>query len=115
MYSPFGYRSCGYYDPYYYRGPGVIIMEPGGVGAAEPSGDGRVVDGSGYTRIRRNEPAPATRAGTNGDGGWGTSSTGASSSGSGSGSGTSGVSSGGYSGGGASGGSGRTAVPRPPG
>jgi len=115
MYSPFGYRSWGYYDPYYYGSPGVIIIDPGTIGTPPSSGDGRVVDGRGYTRIRRNDPDPATRAGNNGNEGWGTSSTGASSSGSGSGSGTSGVSSGGYSGGGASGGSGRTAVPRPPG
>jgi hypothetical protein len=111
MYSPFGYRSWGYYDPYFYRGPGVIIIDPGGgVGQADPSGDGRVVDGRGYTRIRRNEPDSATRAG-HGPGGWGTSSTGAGRSGSG----TSGVSSDGYSSGGASGSGGRTAVPRPPG
>jgi hypothetical protein len=115
MYSPFGYRSWGYYDPYYYRGPGVIIIDPGNVGGSptEPSGNGRVVDGLGYTRIRRNEPDTATR--TDGGSGWGTSSTGAGNSGSGSG--TSGVSSGGYSSGGSSSGSsgGRTAVPRPPG
>ncbi|HUE84511.1 MAG TPA: hypothetical protein VMO26_00385 [Vicinamibacterales bacterium] len=114
LYSPFGYRSWGYYDPYYYRGPGVIILEPGSPGMSpEPSGNGRVVDGRGYTRIRRNEPDPATRTG-NGSG-WGTSSTGAGSSGSGAGT-SGGVSSGGYSSGGGSGSSGgRTAVPRPPG
>lgn len=112
MYSPFGYRSWRYYDPYSYGGPGVIIIDPGTEGTPQASGDGRVVDGRGYTRIRRNEPDPATRAGSNS--GWGTSSAGAAS-GSGGSSGTSGVSSGGYSGGGGSGGGGRTAVPRPPG
>jgi hypothetical protein len=114
MYSPFGYRSWGYYDPYYYQGRGVIVIDPGngGMSPVNPSGDGRAVDGRGYTRIRRNEPGPATRAG-NGNGGWGTSSTAGGNAGSSSG--TSGVSSGGYSSGGAAGDSGRTAVPRPPG
>jgi hypothetical protein len=112
LYSPFGYRSWGYYDPYYYRGPGVIIINPGDGGDVQPSGDGRVVDGRGYTRIRRNQPEPATRTGSGGSS-RGTSST--SDGNSGSSSGTSGVSSGGYSSGGASSGSGRTAVPRPPG
>jgi hypothetical protein len=112
MYSPFGYRSWGYYDPYNYRGPGVIIIDPGNGGVVPPSGDGRVVDGRGYTRIRRNEPEPATRAGSNS--GSGTASSGSGNGGAGAS--TSGVSSDGYSGGGASGsGGGRTAVHRPPG
>jgi hypothetical protein len=114
LYSPFGYRSWGYYDPYYYRGPGVIIIDPGDGGMPAASGDGRVVDGRGYTRIRRNEPDPAIRvSNADGNGGRGSSSTGSGNSGSSAG--TSGVSSGGYSSGGASGGGGRTAVPRPPG
>jgi hypothetical protein len=115
LYSPFGYRSWGYYDPYYYRGPGVIIIDPGDGGVPSASGDGRVVDGRGYTRIRRNEPDPAIRvSNADGSGGRGSSSTGSGNSGSSAG--TSGVSSGGYSSGGASGGGGgRTAVPRPPG
>ena len=108
MYSPFGYGSWGYYDPYSYHGPGVIIIDPGDSGVPERSGIGRVVDGRGYTRIRRNDPEPTPRAGNNGNSGSGTSST------SGAASGTSGVSSDGYSSGGGSGG-GRTAVPRPPG
>lgn len=108
MYSPFGYRSWGYYDPYASRGRGVIIIDPGDSAVPARSGIGRVVDGRGYTRIRRNDPAPTPRAGNNGDRGSGTSSTGGAASG------TSGVSSDGYSSGGASGG-GRTAVPRPPG
>ena len=112
-YSPFGFGYWGYYDPYYYRGPGVIIIEPGTgtIDRVEPSGDGRVVDGRGYTRIRRNEPEPARRI-SDGNGGWTTAS------GSSGGSGSSGVSSSGYSGGGAPSGGGegtRTAVPRPPG
>jgi hypothetical protein len=114
LYSPFGYRSWGYYDRYNYRGPGVIVIDPGNGGVVEPSGDGRVVDGRGYTRIRRNEPEPATRPGMSSSSGSGTSSSGGGNSGSSAG--TSGVSSGGYSSGGASGAEGgRTAVPRPPG
>jgi hypothetical protein len=114
-YSPFGYGSWGYYDPYYYNTPGVIILNPGtGLGGtvpAEPSGDGRVVDGQGYTRIRRVQPETPSRAGNGGGGSVGTSSAG--SSGSTGGSGSGGVSTGGYSGGG--GGGERVAVPRPPG
>jgi hypothetical protein len=106
-YSPFGYGHWGYYDPYY----GVAVINPGGgtVSPTEPSGSGRVIDGQGYTRIRRNEPAVPTRANNGGNDGVSTSGAGA---GSGS-TGTSGVSTGGYSGG--SSGGGRTAVPRPPG
>jgi hypothetical protein len=92
----------------------VIIIDPGDGGMPAASGDGRVVDGRGYTRIRRNEPDPAIRvSNADGNGGRGSSSTGSGNSGSSAG--TSGVSSGGYSSGGASGGGGRTAVPRPPG
>lgn len=113
-YSPFGYSRWGYYDPYSYGMPGVVIINPGGGGGdPQPSADGRVVNGQGYTRIRPNVPeAPArTAGGSNGlSGGAGSSSTG-SNSGSNSGG---GVSTGGYSGGSSSGG-GRVAVPRPPG
>ena len=114
-YSPFGYRYWGYYDPYYYRGSGVVVIDPGngGVSPIEPSGTGRVVDGRGYTRIRRNEPEPANRVSTGRDGGWSTATAGGSS---GADSGSNGVSSGGYSSGGSSSSSGgRTAVRRPPG
>jgi hypothetical protein len=115
-YSPFGYGRWGYYytDYYRYYGGGIVIIDPTvpGTGVTETV-EGRVVDGRGYTRIRRNEPPPPTRINTGDGGGWGTTSSGSGSSGS-SGSGSSGVSSGGYSSGG-SGGGGRVAIPRPPG
>ncbi len=108
-YAPFGYRYWGY-DNYYFNGPGFVVINPGGstTVAATPSGDGRVVDGRGYTRVRRNDPAPVIPRG--GDSSTASSSGGSSSTVSGS----SGVSSGGYSSGGGGGG-GRTAQPRPPG
>ena len=110
-YAPFGYRNWGLYDGYYFQGPGFVPVD-GSQGEVEPSGEGRVVDGRGYTRVRRTEPAVVGRAnGSDGSGSNSGSSAGSSeSSGSG---GNSGVSSSGYSGGGASGG--RTAQPRPPG
>jgi hypothetical protein len=118
-YAPFGYRYWGYYDNFYFSGPGFVVINPGpssGGGLppnVEPSGEGRVVDGRGYTRIRRNEPEPGRFNGNNGSsGGYSTASSGSGSSSSGS-SGSSGVSSSGYSGGG--GGGERTAQPRPPG
>jgi hypothetical protein len=111
-YSPFGYYNWGYYDPYYYYPPGVVIINPGPGGGVSPQpvGDGRVVDGQGYTRVRPNVPDAPARAGNGG--GWG--SNGATSSGSGGSNSGGSVSTGGYSGGGASGGD-RVAVPRPPG
>lgn len=113
-YVPFGFRSWGYFDPRYfngYGGGGFVVIDPGG-GEPQRTGDGRVVDGRGYTRIRRNEPDATPRVNRgNGDGsGWSTASSGANS-----GSGSSGVSSGGYSSGGSSGSGDRVAVPRPPG
>jgi hypothetical protein len=115
-YSLFGYRSWGYFDPFF-SGPGFVVIGPGGgtVGPTEParSGVGRVVDGQGYTRVTTRAPERTVRDGS----GWqGTSSTGGGSSGS-SGSSSGGVSSSGYSSGGGSGGGGgeRTAVSRPPG
>jgi uncharacterized membrane protein YgcG len=119
FYSAYGY-GWGYpsYYPYYSYGyPGWIDVGNGSSIApppTEPSAEGRVVNGRGYTQIRNREPIPVPvtgRSGSSGDsssggsGNSGTSSTG-----------SSGVSSGGYSGGGSSGGdSGRTAIPRPPG
>ena len=108
-YAPFGYRYWGYYDPYYFQGPGFVVVNPQQEGI-QPSGTGRVVDGRGYTRIRRNEPESSGRPGS--DGAWSTSAADRSG-GSGSSSGG-GVSSSGYSSGGGSGGD-RTAQPRPPG
>ena len=69
----------------------------------QPSGEGRVVDGLGYTRVRSRDPQPRAGIGGHADGS-GSSSSGGGSSG--------GVTSQGYSGGGG-GDSGRTAVPRP--
>lgn len=108
-FAPFGYRYWGHYDPYYFQGPGFVTVDPG-PRPIEPSGDGRVVDGRGYTRVRRQEPDSTT--GRMGSGaGMGTSSgeRGSGSSGS-----SGGVSSSGYSGSGSGGGE-RTAQPRPPG
>jgi hypothetical protein len=107
-FAPFGYRYWGSYDPYYFQGPGFVIVNPQPV---QPDSNGRVVDGRGYTRVRPNQPTPASGSGT----GWtGASDNSGGSSGS-SGSGG-GVSSSGYSsGGGGGGGGGRTAVSRPPG
>lgn len=112
LFSPFGYYNWGYYDPYNYGNPGVVIINPGGGngGTPEPTGTGRVVDGQGYTRIRPNVPDSPSR--TNSGGNWSGTSAG-SSSGSNGGSSSGGVSTGGYSGGG--GGGERVAVPRPPG
>jgi hypothetical protein len=102
-YAPFGYRYWGYYDPFYFQGPGFVTVRPDL--SPRPSGDGRVVDGRGYTRVRRNDPDTTSSSGgawTSGDRSGGGGSSGG------------GVSSSGYSGG--SGGSGgRTAQPRPPG
>jgi hypothetical protein len=119
-YSPFAYRYWGYYDPYYVPGSGYVYLggvNPGGGGGTTgpvASGEGRVVDGRGYTRVSTREPVPSIRNdfGSNG-GSNGTMSSGGNS-GSSSG-GSSGVSSGGYSSGGGGGDSGRTAVARPPG
>jgi uncharacterized membrane protein YgcG len=112
-YSPFGYGYWGYLDPWYYATPGVVIINPpGGLAPGEPSGNGRVVDGQGYTRIRPNVPDPPARTGHGDNSGVTASSSGSSGSNSGSSTGGS-VSTGGYSGGG--GGGERVAVPRPPG
>jgi len=105
FYAPFGYRYWGRYDPYYFRGPGFVIVNPQ---PPTPSGEGRVVDGRGYTRVRVNTPPPASVAGsslgsTSDSGGGNSSGSGGSVSGS------------GYSSGGGGGGGGRTAVSRPPG
>jgi uncharacterized membrane protein YgcG len=93
-YAPFGYGMWGGYDSYYLgaRSPGP-----------QPSGEGRVVDGLGYSRVRSRDPQPRGGVGSHADGS-GSSSSGGGSSG--------GVTSQGYSGGGG-GDSGRTAVPRP--
>ena len=122
-YLPYGYRYWGYFDPFYFRygyGSDFVVIDPGtgtggGGGSVTPpevTGPGRVVDGRGYTRIRRNEPDATPRV-NSGEGGGSNTASGANS-GSGN-SGSSGVSSGGYSSGGASSGGDRVAIPRPPG
>ena len=107
-YSPFAYSSYGrFYNPGFYNsaffGPGNIAV--GGSAEPRPSGDGRVVNGLGYTRIRERAPeggvSTASRAGSSGAG---TASSGSSSGGS--------VTSQGFSSGGSGGDGGRTAVPR---
>jgi len=109
-YAPFGYSLWGRYDTYYYGSPGfIVINNGGGAVSSQPSGDGRVVDGLGYTRVRSREPIGTAASGDySGSGGTtGQSSGGTSSSGGGS------ITTSGYSGGG-SGDGGRTAVSRPP-
>lgn len=127
----YGYRSyynlCGsYYSPYgayfpyqsqnfnFIGGGGWVAVDPNATPA--PSGDGRVINGRGYTQIRERSPEPGPSRGNNG--GNGTASGWSGNSGG-------GVSSGGYSsgssgssgsgGGSSSGGGERTAVARPPG
>jgi hypothetical protein len=113
-YSPFGsYRS--FVDPSLYPLGGYTIIPSDGV-AVQNSGPGRVVNGSGYTRIEPRQPPVVvgrTSDGSTGhsvDSGGSSSSSGSSSSGS-SASGVS-ASPSGYSGGGGGGGGSQTAVPR---
>lgn len=115
-YAPFGYRYWGYVNPFYYSAPGYVVIDPGSGGnpSPQPSGEGRVVDGRGYTRVRRSDPEPVIpRTGRNGDG-YSTTSSGQSSDGGSNRGSSSGASSSGYSGG-SSGSGDRTAQPRPPG
>ena len=128
-YSPFAYSYYRGFIPYYpgFYGGGYYGVDGGGGGGGvvnlpdRPSGQGRVVDGQGYTRVRprESEPALGTR-GNNGlapisSGGSSSSSSGGSSGSSGSSGGGSVTSQGASSGGGGGGGSdggGRTAQPR---
>lgn len=114
FYSPFAYPYIRGYNPFYYY-PGGYAIDPGGGGGGaspgpRPSGQGRVVDGQGYTRVRPRDNEPAVVRGGAGstassDGGGGSGST---SSGGGGGS----VSTSGFSSGGGGGDGGRTAQPR---
>ena len=105
-YAPFGYSLFNRYDTYYYGAPGYIVVDGGSaIDEPQPSGQGRVIDGLGYTRVRSREPVGTARAGDYGGNG---GPSGGSSSGGGS------VTTSGYSSGGGGGG-GRTAVSRPPG
>jgi hypothetical protein len=112
----YGYNLYGYGYPYSNYGwvdlgpiqnIGSINISP-----AEPTGEGRVVNGRGYTQIRNRESEPSPRISSSGNGaGWsGSSGGGVSSGGYSSGSSGSGSSGGGASGGGDSGA--RTAVPK---
>jgi len=119
-YSAFGYGYYGYnsyYNNYYNNGwvnVGGLPPGTGGGSVIEPQGDGRAVNGRGYTQVRNRESepsAPRSSGGANGSAaGWSGNSAGAASSG-GYSQGSSGSgSSGGASSGGDSGA--RTAVPK---
>jgi len=104
MSSYYGYNYYGYGYGYPYSNYGWVDVGqfPGGIGSvggggtAELQGEGRVVNGRGYTQIRNRESEPSPRISSSGNGGgWGGS--GGSSGG--------GVSSGGYSSGSSGGGS----------
>lgn len=119
QFSPYG-SIYPYYNTYNYYPGGWVAVNPntGGQVSPTPSGEGRVVNGRGYTQIRERMPEPsAPRTSSRGDGsaaGWsGAGSGGVSSSGYSSGS--SGGSSSGASSGSSSSGGDRVAVPRPPG
>lgn len=123
-YSPFSYdflSPCSAYGSYgnyrfwpyshygsgYYPNNWVVVDSTGG---QAPQGEGKVVNGRGYTQVRRLDPSQTTLGASRGSSSG--SSDGSAMSGTSSAS-SSGVSSGGYSGGSAGGGGGRTAVPRP--
>ena len=109
-YYGYGYPYYGYGYPYYGSG-GWVIVGGGPTTPVEPTPEGRVINGRGYTQVRRNEPLPSPVAGGSGH------SSGGGNSGGNSNSGSSGVTSGGYSSGTAApaDSGARTAVPRPPG
>lgn len=103
-----GYYRGYYGDSAYFNGP-WYVSTPNGTPSPAPRGEGRVVNGRGYTQVTPID----TSVSAMGDGGRASGqSVGGTSTGS-----TSGATSSGYSGGGSSGGGGseRTAVPRPPG
>lgn len=109
--TAFTLNPYGLYDPWNAGWVNINGNTTGGNVSASPVGEGRVVNGRGYTQVRPVEPVPFI--GGAGDSYSGTSSNAGNSSGN---SGSSGVSSSGYSGGGGGGGGGdRMAVPRPPG
>ena len=113
----FGYNYYGYGYNYPYSNYGWIDVGqyPSGIGGVgtggEPQGEGRVVNGRGYTQIRNRESEPSPRISSSGNGGgWSGGGGGVSSGGYSSGGASSG-SSGGSSGGGGDSGA-RTAVPK---
>jgi hypothetical protein len=109
------YYGNGFYD----YGGWVIVNQPtGSVAPGAAPAEGRVVNGRGYTQIRRSEPEPTVSRMGNGGNGTAGGYSGATSSGASGASSSGGYSSGGSSGGGSSSGGdsgARTAVPRPPG
>jgi hypothetical protein len=111
-YSPFAYQYGGFY-PFYFGGYYPIDSGGGSGGGGgisdRPSGQGRVVDGQGYTRVRPRDAEPAIRV--NPGGGSTASSSGGGGSSSGGSSGGGSVSTSGFSSGGGGDG-GRTAQPR---
>ena len=64
-YSPYGYAYPGSY--YYYPGRSVVV-DGGGETSAAQDGDGRVVNGVGYTRVRTREAATRSESGTSSSG-----------------------------------------------
>ncbi|MDP2389109.1 MAG: hypothetical protein Q8N52_02180, partial [Acidobacteriota bacterium] len=97
FYDPYFVRYSGYnnYGTYYPGGyyPGGFVGVDSGTGGVVERGDGRVVNGRGYTQVRPRESEPAPRTSNSGNGtsaGWSGASSG-------------GVSSQGYSGGSSSG------------
>ena len=64
-YSPYGYAYPGSY--YYYPGSSVVVDGDGETPAAQ-DGDGRVVNGVGYTRVRTREAATRSESGTSSSG-----------------------------------------------
>ncbi len=111
-YSPFAYSYLGRFSPGAFGGGGYVIVDGvgggGGSPSPQPSGDGRVVDGLGYTRVRSRDGAAAASDGQRSTSGAGdpTPAPAASSGSSG------GASSQGSSSGSSGGDTGRTAVPR---
>lgn len=107
-YSPFAYGYSGYYYPYAYYPGSLIVIGGDGGSDPQPSGDGRVVNGVGYTRIRTRAAveAEANQSAGGSSRGRGTmTSSGATMS-------DSGGSNGGSSGGGGGASTGRTAIPK---
>ena len=116
--SYYGYNTYPYGSYYQYNNypGGWVPVGSGGGDVTTPSGDGRVVNGRGYTQIRERSPEPTVSRGNNGGNGTASGWSGNSGGGVSSGGYSSGSSSGGSSGGGSSSGGGdRTAVARPPG
>ena len=110
-----GFYGYGYPGNYGWVDLGAFpIIGSINVNPTEPQGEGRVVNGRGYTQIRNRESEPAPRSTSSGNGGgWNGSGGGVSSGGYSSGSSSAGSSGGGASSGGDSGA--RVAVPKGPG